>query len=80
MGVGELFWLCRNTALHYASLGSHMETVLALGKAGADVDGKDNDGYGFSGCIVVSGVLQCGADGPSTRGRSGGSGCFGCAG
>ncbi len=56
-----LFWLCRWTALHWASLNGHTETAMALVKAGADVHCKDNDGYGCSGCIVVSvGLPLCG--------------------
>jgi hypothetical protein len=42
-----LFWLCRMTALHYASSNGHTETALALITAGADMRCKDNDGYGF---------------------------------
>ena len=41
-----LFWLCRWTALHFASLNGHTETAMALVKAGADVHCKDNDGCG----------------------------------
>jgi hypothetical protein len=48
------FWLCRRTALHWASMYGHTQTALALVKAGADVHGKDNLGYGSRGCIVVS--------------------------
>ncbi len=74
-------WLCRRTALHLASLNGHTETEMALVKAGADVHGKDNDGYGCSGCIVASvGLPHC------RGGRSVPSGVelqawlFGCAG
>jgi hypothetical protein len=73
-------WLCRRTALHLALLNGHTETAMALAKAGVDVHCKDDDGYGFSGFILV--LLVCrraGADGPSTRGRSC-KGLFGCAG
>jgi ankyrin repeat protein len=41
-----LLWLCRSTALHDASQNGHMETAMALVKAGADVDCKANEGYG----------------------------------
>ncbi len=41
-------WLCRWTALHLASNNGHTETAMVLVTAGADVHGKDNDGYGFS--------------------------------
>jgi hypothetical protein len=44
-----LFRLCRRTALHWASMEGHTETAMALIKAGADVHGKDTNGYGFSG-------------------------------
>jgi hypothetical protein len=44
-----LFWLCRMTALHWASSNGHTETAMALVKAGADVHGKNSLGYGFSG-------------------------------
>jgi hypothetical protein len=68
-----LFWLCRNTALHFASSNGHTETAMALAKAGADVHCKDSAGYGSSGCIVVSlGCHSVGADGPSTRGGAAG--------
>ncbi len=41
---------------------------MALIKAGADVDGKNKDGYGFSRQHPhVVGLPQCGADGPSNR-------------
>jgi ankyrin repeat protein len=40
----SLFWLCRNTALHLASLKGHTETAMALVKAGADVHCKNNNG------------------------------------
>ncbi len=46
--------LCRGTAVHWASQNGHTETAMALVKAGADVHCKDNDGYGPSGCILVS--------------------------
>jgi hypothetical protein len=49
-----LFRLCRWTALHYALSDGRTETALALVKAGADVHVKNNDGYGSSGCILVS--------------------------
>ncbi len=47
---------------------------MALVKAGADVNCKDNDGYGLRAvCIVVSLVRQSvGADGPSTQGVAAG--------
>jgi hypothetical protein len=51
---------CSSTALHRASQNGHTETAMALVKAGADVHGKDDDGYGFSGLhshVVVS--QQC---------------------
>jgi hypothetical protein len=52
--------LCRDTALHYASSNGHTETAMALVKAGADVHCKDNDGYGCTGCMLVSlGRRQC---------------------
>ncbi len=41
-----LFGLCRNTALHLASLNGHKETATALAKAGADVHCKNTMGYG----------------------------------
>ncbi len=64
-----LFWLCRQTALHFASQNGHTETAMALVKAGADVHCKAKYGYGFSTLHrLVSGLLQCGADGPSARG------------
>jgi hypothetical protein len=46
-----LFWLCRYTALHNASVNGHTETAMALVKAGADVRCKNNDGYGSRGRI-----------------------------
>ena len=49
-----LFRLCRRTALHLASYNGKTETAMALVKAGADVDGKANDGYCSRGCIVVT--------------------------
>jgi hypothetical protein len=68
-----LFWLCRRTALHLASEKGHTETAMALVKAGADVQGKTNEGYGSSRLHPrVVGLPQCGADGPSTR--AGGAG------
>jgi hypothetical protein len=74
----RLFWLCRATALHYASLTGHTETALALVKAGADVHSKSNDGCGSRGCILVSlGRHGAGADGPSVRVWSCRSGCSG---
>ncbi len=39
-------------ALHHASCKGHTETALALVKVGADVHCKNNEGYGFSGCIL----------------------------
>jgi hypothetical protein len=55
LGLQEwLFWLCRRTALHRASLNGHTETAMALVEAGADVHCKTNDGYGSGGCIVMS--------------------------
>jgi hypothetical protein len=66
-------WLCRDTALHAASSNGHTKTAMALAKAGADVHCKDNEGYGFSGCILVPlGSPQCWADGPWTRGGAAG--------
>ncbi len=47
-----MVWLCRVTALHFASHNGHTETALALVKAGVDVHGKTNIEYGFSGCIL----------------------------
>ncbi len=47
-----LVWIRRETALLDASQNGHMETAMALVKAGADVHGKDNDGYGSSGGIL----------------------------
>ncbi len=44
-----LFWLCRRTALHLASiawLNGRTDTAMALVEAGADVHCKDNDGCG----------------------------------
>jgi hypothetical protein len=38
--------LCRQMALHWASLEGHKVTAMALVKAGADVHWKDNSGYG----------------------------------
>jgi hypothetical protein len=46
-----LCWLCRFTALHYASSNGHTATAMALVTAGADVHCKANHGCGFSGCI-----------------------------
>jgi hypothetical protein len=37
--------LCRNTALHLASLNGHTETATTLAKAGADAHCKNNMGY-----------------------------------
>ena len=63
-----LLRLCRSTALHYASLNGHTETAMALVKAGADVHCKDDDGYGCTGCTLVSsGCHGAGAAGPSSR-------------
>jgi hypothetical protein len=65
--AGVAVWLCRFTALHRASSNGHTETAIALVKAGADVHGKDDDGYGFSGCILNSlGRHNVGADNLST--------------
>ena len=62
-------WLCRWTALHFASQKGHTETALALVKAGADVHCKTNAGCDSRGCILVSlNRHSVGADGPSTRG------------
>jgi hypothetical protein len=36
--------LCRNTALHYASMNGHTETAKAVVKVGADVDCKNTYG------------------------------------
>jgi hypothetical protein len=56
-----LLWLCRRTALHFASNNGHTETALALAKAGADVHCKDNEGYGCSGLHPrVIGLPHCG--------------------
>ncbi len=56
-----LFWLCRRTALHRASLNGHTETAMALVEAGVDVHSKDNDGYGSSRLHPrVVGLRQCG--------------------
>ena len=41
----RLFWLCRRTALHLASMEGHTETAMALVKAGADVHDKNDNGY-----------------------------------
>jgi hypothetical protein len=46
---GVPVWLCSSTALHCASQNGKTETAMVLVKAGADVHGKDNNGYGFSG-------------------------------
>jgi hypothetical protein len=63
-----LFWLCRRKALHWASQNGHTETAMALVKADADVQCKDTDGYGSSGCILVSlGCHSAGAAGLSSR-------------
>ncbi len=40
-----LFWLCRRTALHWASQNGHTETAMALVTAGADVHCKNSNGY-----------------------------------
>ncbi len=72
-----LIWLCRLTALHYASVNGHTRTAIALVKAGADVHCQDNDGYGVRGCILGSvGLPQCGADGPSTSSVAASSACL----
>ncbi len=56
-----LLLLCRWTALHFASRYGKTDAAMALVKAGADVHCKTNDGYGFSGCKLVSLVSrQCG--------------------
>ncbi len=69
----SLLWLCRRTALHYASRNGHTATAMALVKAGADVHGKDSAGYDSRGGIVVSSACHSvGADGPSTRGGAAG--------
>ena len=52
--AGVPAWLCRWTALHYASQNGHTETAMALTKAGADVHCKDNYRYGSRGCILAS--------------------------
>ncbi len=55
-------WLCRRTALHWASEPWFPETSRALVKAGADVHCKDNDGYGCSGYITTTeffGLHRC---------------------
>ncbi len=39
-----LLWLCRWTALHYASQKGHTETAMELVKAGADVHCTNNIG------------------------------------
>ncbi len=76
-----LFWPCRRTALHSASLNGHTETAMALYKAGADVHCKDNDGYRPWGRMLVSlGCHSAGEDDPSTWVWSCRSGCFGYAG
>ncbi len=76
-----LFWLCRFTALHFASQNGHTETALALVKAGADVHCKTNDGCGFSGCILVWLVLpRCGGGQSAHFERSSRIACLGCAG
>ena len=60
-----LFWLCRFTALHYASQNGRTDTAIALVKAGADVHGKANDGVRFSVCILVP--LVCHSAGRTVR-------------
>jgi hypothetical protein len=42
-------WLCRWTALHWASLEGHTETAKAVLAAGADVHRKTDTGYGAGG-------------------------------
>ncbi len=59
------FACCRRTALHWASENGCTETAMALVKVGADVHCKANNGYGFSGCIVVS--LGCQKAGRTAR-------------
>jgi hypothetical protein len=72
-----LLWLCRRTALHVASENGRTETAMALVKAGADVHGKDNDGYGSRGCSLVSvGLPQCRGGRSVHSGCSCTSGCF----
>ncbi len=68
--AGVAVWLCRRTALHYASSNGYTATAMALVKAGADVRCKANDGYGFSRLHPRVGWVSdsVGADGPSTRG------------
>ncbi len=49
--------MCRRTALHLALKRGHTETAVALLKAGADVNCKDNNGYGswassLCGCVA----------------------------
>ena len=65
--------LCRRTALHlasdrsrhYASERGHLETAMALVKAGADVHCKANDGYGSRAASLCGWVAHsAGADGP----------------
>jgi hypothetical protein len=45
-------WLCRWTALHWASQNGHTETAMALVAAGADVHCKTDTGYGAGRCIA----------------------------
>jgi hypothetical protein len=58
-------FLCRRTALHYASEQWHSETAMALGKVGADAHCKSNDGYvsraasSFCGFATVCGRTVC---------------------
>ncbi len=44
-GAGVAAWLCRWTALHFASVHGHSETAIALAKAGADVHCKNSNGF-----------------------------------
>ncbi len=60
-------WLCRSTALHYASLDGHTETAMALVKAGADVHYKDDTGYGSRAASSCGRFVSVGADGQCTR-------------
>ncbi len=59
--------LCRRTALHWASKNGKTQTAVALVKAGADVHGKDNNGYGCSGYITTTGFVRHGEAAAETR-------------